>query len=197
MNNHIEKFNQLANHYDTPKNIYMAKLAVDAIRRYKVPKSPNKAADLGCGTGLIGLNLLEDFDSMLLVDGASNMLDIVNEKIKKQETKSNADTLQLNMEDELILPEKMDTLILSLVLHHISDHEQILTDLYNNLNVGGQLFIIEMAPSPHNHHGVDYNKLSIQLSDIGFQDIQFEVIYDADNENDDQTASRFILTARK
>lgn len=35
---HIEKFNQLASHYDTPVNIQMANLAVDTIRRLKDKK---------------------------------------------------------------------------------------------------------------------------------------------------------------
>lgn len=193
---HIDNFNQLATHYDTPVNIQMANLAVDAIRRFKNKNSTNKAADLGCGTGLIGLNLLDDFDSMLFVDGSKNMLKEVERKLS-QRGATNASVLQLNMENDLQLPNKADTLILSLVLHHINNHQELLSKLYDNLNEGGQLFIIEMEKNEHNHHGINRSELAANLSTIGFRNIQSETIYDAHKEHDSHNASRFIFSSIK
>lgn len=194
--NHIEKFNQLASHYDTPVNIQMAHLAVEAIRRLKDRTKPNEAVDLGCGTGLIGLNLLDDFDSMLFVDGSQNMLKEVERKLS-QNGVTNASVLQLDIENSFQLPKKVDTLILSLVLHHITNHQELFTKLYNYLNHGGQLFIIEMEKTEHNHHGIDCSELATNLSTIGFRNIQSETIYDAPKENDHHNASRFIVSASK
>ena len=194
--NHIEKFNQLASHYDTPINRQMAQLAVEAIRRLKDENNTRTAADLGCGTGLIGVDLLDDFDSMLFVDGSKNMLKAVETKLS-QRGATNASVLQSDMENDLQLPRKVDTLILSLVLHHIANHQELLSKLYNNLNDNGQLFIIEMEKQDHNHHGIDCSELATNLSAIGFRNIQSESIYDAAKENDHYHASRFIISARK
>lgn len=194
--NPIDKFNQLATRYDTPLNIQMANLAVAAIRRFKDNNKTKTAADLGCGTGLIGINLLDDFDSMLFVDGSKNMLKAVEAKLS-QKGATNASVLQSDMENDLQLPRKVDTLILSLVLHHIANHQALLVKLYDNLNDNGQLFIIEMEKQDHNHHGIDGSELATNLSAIGFRNIQSETIYDAPKENDHHTASRFIISARK
>ena len=192
----IDKFNQLATRYDTPLNIQMANLAVEAIRRFKDKDKTKTAADLGCGTGLIGLDLLDDFDSMLFVDGSKNMLKAVETNLS-QRGATNASVLQSDMENDLQLPYKVDTLILSLVLHHIANHQELLSKLYNNLNDNGQLFIIEMEKQEHNHHGIDSSELADNLSAIGFRNIQSEIIYEAPKEIDHHNASRFIISARK
>lgn len=133
---------------------------------------------------------------MLFVDGSKNMLKEVEIKLS-QKGVMNASVLQLDIENNLQLPRKVDTLILSLVLHHISNHQELLSKLYNNLNHGGQLFIIEMDKIEHNPHGIDCSELADNLSTAGFQDIQSETIYDAQKEQDSHNASRYILSARK
>ena len=194
--NHIDKFDQLATRYDTPINIQMANLAADAIRRFKDKNNSKIAADIGCGTGLVGLNLLDDFYSMLFADGSKNMLKEVEKKLS-QRGATNANTLHLDMENDIQLPYKVDTLILSLVLHHIANHQQLLSNLYDNLNDGGQLLIIEMEKQEHNHHGIECSELTARLYAVGFQNIQSETFYDARTENDYHNAPRFIISARK
>lgn len=194
--NHIEKFNQLAGHYDTPINRQMAQLAVEAIRRLKDETNTQTAADLGCGTGLIGLNLLDAFDSMLFVDGSHKMLEKVEETLRRKNI-THASVLQLNIENKLQLPHKMDTLILSLVLHHIGNQAKLIANLYQQLTDGGQLFIIEMEKTQPNQHGVDRAELADKLSAAGFQEIHFETIYDAQHDSDKHHGTRFILSARK
>ena len=194
--NHIDKFDQLATRYDTPLNIQMANLAADAIRRFKDKNNSKIAADIGCGTGLVGLNLLDDFDSMLFADGSKNMLKEVEKKLS-QRGATNANTLHLDMENDIQLSYKVDTLILSLVLHHIANHQQLLSNLYDNLNDGGQLLIIEMEKQEHNHHGIECSELTARLFAVGFQNIQSETFYDAPKENDYHNAPRFIISARK
>lgn len=194
--NHIEKFNQLAGHYDTPINRQMAQLAVEAIRRLKDETNTQTAADLGCGTGLIGLNLLDAFDSMLFVDGSHKMLEKVEETLRRKNI-THASVLQLNIENNLQLPHKMDTLILSLVLHHIGNQAKLIANLYQQLTDGGQLFIIEMEKTHPNQHGVDRAELADKLSAAGFQEIHFETIYDAQHDSDKHHGTRFILSARK
>lgn len=197
---HINQFNQLASKYDTEKNKDMAKRSIDAIRNVLDKKAAKKAIDFGCGTGNVGLGLLEDFESMLFVDASPAMIEQVEKKLADIDTKK-ASVLCLDIEKDSQLPYKADTIILSLVLHHISDSHELLAKLYDALNEDGQLLIIEMekpeTTSSGHGHGMDRGVLTADLSEIGFQNIQSDIFYDAEKENDEQATSRFILSARK
>ena len=195
---HINQFNQLAAKYDTAKNKDMAKRSTDAIRNLLDKNHTKTAIDFGCGTGNVGLDLLEDFESMLFVDASPAMIEQVEKKLADIDTKK-ASVLCLDIEKDGHLPYKADTIILSLVLHHISDSHKLLAKLYDALNEDGQLLIIEMKKpeKTSSGHGMDRAVLTADLSEIGFQNIQSDIFYDAEKENDEQETSRFILSARK
>lgn len=197
---HINQFNQLAAKYDTTKNMDMAKRSTDAIRSVLDKKATKTAIDFGCGTGNVGLGLLEDFESMLFVDASSAMIEQVEKKLADIDTKK-ATALCLDIEKNDHLPYKADTIILSLVLHHISDSHKLLAKLYDALNEDGQLLIIEMEKpkkkSSSHGHGFDRSVLADALAEIGFQNIQSEIFYDAEQMQDAQGVSRFVLSARK
>ena len=197
---HINEFNQMAVKYDTPKNKHMAKRAADAIRNLLDESHKKSAIDFGCGTGLVGLDLLEDFKSMLFIDASIKMIEQVEKKLADKNTKK-ASVLCLDIEKDAQLPNKVDTIILSLVLHHIQDNHRLLTKFYETLNEDGQLLIIEMEKqekdSSDHGHGMDRSALATTLAGIGYQNIQSDIFYDAKKESDGQEASRFVLSARK
>ncbi|WP_231549462.1 class I SAM-dependent DNA methyltransferase [Carnobacterium jeotgali] len=197
---HIYEFNQMAVKYDTPKNKHMAKRAADAIRNLLDESHKKSAIDFGCGTGLVGLDLLEDFKSMLFIDASIKMIEQVEKKLADKNTKK-ASVLCLDIEKDAQLPNKVDTIILSLVLHHIQDNHRLLTKFYETLNEDGQLLIIEMEKqekdSSDHGHGMDRSALATTLAGIGYQNIQSDIFYDAKKESDGQEASRFVLSARK
>ena len=197
---HIYEFNQMAVKYDTPKNKHMAKRAADAIRNLLDESHKKSAIDFGCGTGLVGLDLLEDFKSMLFIDASIKMIEQVEKKLADKNTKK-ASVLCLDIEKDAQLPNKVDTIILSLVLHHIQDNHRLLTKFYETFNEDGQLLIIEMEKqekdSSDHGHGMDRSVLATTLAGIGYQNIQSDIFYDAKKESDGQEASRFVLSARK
>jgi len=53
-----DKFEMIANIYDTSERIQIAKVSSDAIREYLVDAKSKNAIDFGCGTGLVGMNLI-------------------------------------------------------------------------------------------------------------------------------------------
>lgn len=48
-----DKFEMIADTYDTPERIQIAKVASNAIREYLVDSKSKNAIDFGCGTGLV------------------------------------------------------------------------------------------------------------------------------------------------
>ncbi len=49
------KFEMIADVYDTPERVHIAKVSSDAIRDYLVDAKNKHAIDFGCGTGLVGV----------------------------------------------------------------------------------------------------------------------------------------------
>lgn len=193
---HLDKFDQLAARYDSAENIRMSELSSEAIRQLLDTDYTKTAVDLGCGTGAVGLSLIDNFENMLFADGSKNMLKEVDRKLTDSKI-TNATTLHFDLEKDDQLPYTVDTMILSLVLHHIPDHPQLFKKLYNNLNNGGQLMIVEMVKDTHNenhHHGINTDLVINQLTEQGFQNIQLDVFFKAKKPN--QT-SRVIISARK
>ena len=187
--NQIHKFNQLASHYDSPYNIKMAALATEVIRPFLNDMCLEKVVDLGCGTGLVGLELLVDVDSMLFVDGSEKMLEQV--ELKLAETSAhNASVRLMDFEKGIQLPEKVDTIIMSLVLHHIPNYQALLASLLEQLNEDGQLLLIEMGKNGHGH-GFDMNQLAEEVQAAGFGNVEADMFFE------NQESSRFLLRATK
>ncbi|MCM3038888.1 hypothetical protein M3201_04130 [Paenibacillus motobuensis] len=54
-------FDSMASGYDTPERIRIAKIISNAVREYISDGKNKSAIDFGCGTGLVGMDLLDDF----------------------------------------------------------------------------------------------------------------------------------------
>ena len=63
-----DKFDSIANSYDNPERTHIAKVASDAIKVYLGDTKSKSAIDFGCGTDLVGMNLLNEFESLLFMD---------------------------------------------------------------------------------------------------------------------------------
>lgn len=64
----------MANRYDNDERIHTAKLASNTIREYLVDAENKSAIDFGCGTGLVGMNLVNEFHSLLFLDTSQKCL---------------------------------------------------------------------------------------------------------------------------
>ncbi len=196
-----DKFEIIANRYDTAERIQIAKVSSDAIHEYLVDTKSKKAIDFGCGTGLVGMNLLNDFDSMVFLDTSQNMINEVNQKISKFNVQ-NADTLCFDFEKEGQWDLNTDYIFMVQVLLHIKDVELVLSRLYEVLNPGGHLLIVdfnknEEIVSDMVHNGFDQVKLADIMTKIGYRDIESKTFYTGSKIFMGQDASMFILDARK
>lgn len=129
-------FDMMANRYDTFDRIEIAKLISDAIREYLVDANKKKAIDFGCGTGLVGMNLLNDFNYLIFLDTSQKMIDQIKQKIIDFNIE-NVATLCFDLEKESLLDLHADYIFMSQVLLHIKDVELVLSRLYDVLNLGG------------------------------------------------------------
>lgn len=196
-----DKFEMIAHTYDTSERIQTAQASSDALRKYIVDGKSKKAIDFGCGTGLVGMNLIDDFDSMLFLDTSPNMIQQIELKISDLNIQ-NANTLCFDIEQEELTGVHADYIFMAQVLLHIQDIELMLSRLYHVLNDGGHLLIIdfnknENVVSDMVHNGFDQAKLTDVMTQIGYRHIEFKTFYNGSKLFMGQDASMFILDSKK
>jgi len=196
-----DKFDMIANSYDTPERIHIAKVASDAIRDYVDDAKSKLAIDFGCGTGLVGMNLLDDFHSMLFLDTSQNMINQIEQKISDFNIQ-NADTLCFDFEKEGLSDLHADYIVMTQVLLHIPDVEPVLSRLLDVLNEGGHLLIVDFdknedVVSDMVHNGFHQAKLADRMTELGYRNIQSKTFYHGSKIFMGQDASMFVLDAQK
>lgn len=196
-----EKFEMMANTYDTSERIELAKVSSDAIREYVDDAKSKNAIDFGCGTGLTGMSLLNEFNSMLFLDTSQNMLNQIKQKISNSNIK-NATTLCFDLEKESLSNLKADYIFMTQVLLHIKDIELVLSRLYEILNKNGHLLITdfnknENIVSDMVHNGFDQIELANVMRKIGYRGIQSKTFYTGSQIFMGHDASLFILDSKK
>lgn len=196
-----DKFEMIANIYDTSERIQIAKISSDAIREYLIDAKSKKAIDFGCGTGLVGMNLLNDFNSMLFLDTSQNMINQIKQKTSDLNIQ-NVDTVCYDFEKEGQSDLHADYIFMVQVLLHINDVELVLSRLYDVLNVGGHLLIVdfnknEEIVSDMVHNGFDQVKLTDIMTKIGYRDIHSKIFYTGSKIFMNHDASLFILDSQK
>lgn len=193
-------FEQLANQYDTKERIELANVIVKILKPELQNSTSKSLLDYGSGTGLISLEVADLVDSVLLVDSSLKMLEVAETKIKQREM-TNAKVLAADFTKET--PElKADIIIMSLVLLHIPDTTKILKELFNILNDGGKLVIIdfdknEKVHHPKVHNGFSHEVLKKKLAEVGFTTKEIKTIHYGEGIFMKQDASMFISTSIK
>jgi ubiquinone/menaquinone biosynthesis C-methylase UbiE len=196
-----DAFEIIANKYDTSERIKIAKITSNTIREYIVNGKDKSAIDFGCGTGLIGMNLLSDFKRMIFLDTSPKMLEQINQKIADSNIR-NADTLCFDFETAFRSDIHADYIFMAQVLLHINDVELILSRLYEVLNPEGHLLMVDFNKneeiiSDKVHNGFEQEKLIALMTKIGFKGIKSKTFYNGNKIFMNQDASLFILDAKK
>ena len=193
-------FEQMAKRYDTDERIELAKVVVKVVRpELRISKSKS-LIDYGSGTGLVSLDLSDLVDSILLVDSSEQMLEVAKAKIAHNGI-TNAKVLYSDFTHETT-ELKADIILISLVLLHIPDTTKILQGLFNILNKGGKLIIIDFDKNdninhPKVHNGFSHEELKVRLSEVGFKSIEIKTFYHGNRIFMNQDASMFISSSIK
>lgn len=196
-----DKFEMIAGMYDTPERIHISKMSSDAIREYAGEAKHKDAIDFGCGTGLVGMNLISDFRSMLFLDTSPNMIHQVKQKIADHNIQ-NANTLCFDFEKDGLSGLRADYILMVQVLLHIEDYASVLTRLLDVLDEGGHLLIVDFDKNEHVvsdivHNGFHQDELTDTMKKIGYRNIRSKTFYTGSKLFMGQDASMFILDAQK
>ncbi|MGL4453100.1 MAG: class I SAM-dependent DNA methyltransferase [Sarcina sp.] len=200
-------FDELSKKYDTHEAIDRAKLVALEIKETLENKAPITAMEFGGGTGLLSLELLDKFKSIDLVDVSKGMLEVADEKIRK----NSLDKLSTVNVDLVADPlnKKYDVIYTSMALHHVKDVDLTISALYEHLNDNGEIFIIDLNEDGGDfHYGIEsfdgYNgfnqeDLKSKFKKANFKDINAYTFFEDEKVQNgkDITYSFFLLHAKK
>ncbi|WP_219122816.1 class I SAM-dependent methyltransferase [Streptococcus constellatus] len=188
-------FNHKAESFDSPQNRFIADLIRQELEKQVVDFSDKHILDFGGGTGLVSLPLATQSKSVMLVDISDKMLEQAHLKVKKQAVNN----VHLLQQDLLSTPlnQLFDIILVSRVLHHMSNIEETLNVFRNHLADDGQLFIADFVKTDTNHHGFHLVDLEGKLSQSGFSSVQSQIIYSADKLFLGNYAELFLTLAQK
>ena len=194
-------FNQMAQTYDTPQRKALAEIILKEVSPAFKDATNKTLLDYGGGTGLVSLPLAPLVKQVELLDLASEMSQLANQKAQNQGIK-NFTAFQGDLLGEHPVLATPDMALLSLVLLHIPDTQAILAKLFQVLAPGGTLLLVdfnhnELVQHPLVHSGFDLKELEDVLVSIGFTNVVAKTFYEADHLFMNQPASLFHLQGTK
>ncbi len=200
-------FDQYALQWDSERRIQRAKCIAEEMTKKFKQKTYKKALEFGCGTALVGFNLKDRFENLLLIDSSAGMVEIANHKIINSEA-SHVHAIQMDLLDEKI-EENFQMIFSSMVFHHINDTDKILSKLYAILEPEGEICIVDIDeedghfhddyPGFDGHNGFNHESLKAKFESAGFKNIKMENFYHDFKQSKDKAIpySLFILWATK
>jgi ubiquinone/menaquinone biosynthesis C-methylase UbiE len=100
------------------------------------------AADLGCGSGFFTLPLAEKVEKVYAIDMQKEMLEILEQKIRKRKIRNIE--LMLSEENEIPLEnESVELLITVNTLHEFGDKERMIKEMHGVLKPKGKALIVD------------------------------------------------------
>ena len=188
-------FNHKAETFDSPKNIFLANLVYQAIDKQLDLLSDKEILDFGGGTGLLTLPLAKQAKSVTLVDISEKMLEQARLKAEQQEIKN----IQFLEQDLLENPlkQEFDLIVVSRVLHHMSDLDTALSLFHQYLKEDGQLLIADFTKTEANHHGFELSALENKLMEHGFSSVHSQILYSAEDLFQGNYSELFLTVSQK
>lgn len=205
-------FDAKAADWDADPRKQLRAAAVAAQIRERIPLDPSmQALEFGCGTGLLGFELLGDVGGMSFADPSPGMLEQVERKLErlskeKSSSKSKGQTLLLGP-DTVALPQNYDLIVSLMTLHHVALVPATLDLLTTHLNPGGVLALSDLDLEDGSFHdgqadvhlGFDRGELMLLLERRGLVDLGASTPYEIVEEKAEGPRSYplFLITGRR
>ena len=204
----MENFDLMSKNFDTEERIKRSKLFANELKKYIVGVGSKSAIEFGCGTGLVGFELIQNFNSLVFIDSSIGMINIVNQKLHNMGLRE-LQAICCDLMETIPKNLSADYIFSSLVLHHIVETETILTHLFNLLNKDGHLLIIDVNTDNGNfhanrsdfngHNGFEQTMLKRLCNKIGFKETTITTFYHGCRtvDGNEKPYSLFIMDAIK
>lgn len=160
----MNHFNEMSKEWDNPEKITQNAMYAEKIKHH-LKFEPTNILEVGCGTGLLGQQFVNDKNSLLGVDTSEGMLDVFNKKFAGN---NRVQSKLINLEEET-LNEQYDLILTSMAFHHLVNPAQMVSKLKKNLRPGGVLAVIDLDKEDGSFHP-DSKKMGVHH--FGFSEEQ-------------------------
>ncbi|NTV98559.1 MAG: class I SAM-dependent methyltransferase [Chlorobiaceae bacterium] len=187
--NSAGKFNREALQWDeNPQRRFLADAAARAVKTAIRPDSGLNALEIGCGTGLVSLEIAPLVKTLTAIDTSPEMLEVLNYKAANTGI-SNIITFCGDLENytgTITSNERFDLIYSSMALHHIEDTAACIGALSGLLSPGGSIAIADLEaedgffhddPTEKVHHGFERDKLSALFRQNGLRETSYRTIH--------------------
>jgi excisionase family DNA binding protein len=192
-------FEQVAGKWEEISGQYYDSSIINKIIDSGILKENMTVLDYGAGDGFISRGIASCVRKIIAMDTSGSMLDELERKAKSQGI-VNILTVECDVNEVPLRSAAVDLICASMILHHIEEPRELITEFYRVLKAEGILFIADFLPyedevfknNMHDFHmGLDPIALEKWLIDIGFCNITIEKMPDKRDKN------IFVLTASK
>lgn len=194
-------FRNRAKNWDNPSQIMVTGNFVDQICDSVFLYKEDVIAEIGSGTGLVGLRLAELVEKVYMVDTSPSMMKVLGEKVEEA-SYNNVELILGEFEKSEL--KSLNAVIAYMSLHHIEDTYEFIQAAWDKLSMNGFVAIGDLITEDGSFHsnnagvahfGFDLEELSKKFEDKGFTILRKE-IYDSKEKNGIKYPI-FILIAQK
>lgn len=195
-----DNFEQKARNWDKNSRIDIRNNFVKQLNNGIFFFKEDNIAEVGCGTGLVGLQLSKLVNKIYMIDNSPSMLNVLREKIYESKI-NNVEVIEGELENSNI--NNLSGVVSFLTLHHIEDVSSFIDNVNEKLIVNGFIAIgdvVEEDGSFHTdvkvpHSGFNVEALSKTFEEKGFTILR-KSIYDSMEKNN-KDYPLFIIIAQK
>lgn len=144
----MNHFDQAALSWDAPEKVAMNVEYARKIREICKLQSPFSILDIGCGTGLLSLNIADADDTVLGLDMSQGMVDVFNQKVAIDDKKR---AIILNLEEQDI-ESQFDLVVSAMAFHHLKNPLAVLAKISRVLKKSGHIVIIDLDQEDGSFH---------------------------------------------
>lgn len=201
-----DRFAAKAAEWDTPSpRTAMAEKFVQEIKGLNIVSDSSHVVEFGCGTGLVGINFVENAKKVTFVDNSPAMLSVLKEKISFLNS-TNCEIIEGSY-PEMSAIEKSDLFIALMSVHHVESIEEMAKAFHSSLKPGGKVIVGDLRTEDGSfhgaelvpHNGFDEKELSKTFVDAGFvieKFYTFNTMHRTLSDGSEKDFDQFIMIAK-